>query len=117
MGLVDFEHLYNTIGFIGIYETMKSFGYTKTDEFGNTFYTDKAEEFGKKIFEVIHSVKAEFSKDKDYHVNCEQIPGETAAAKLMKKDKFFTQIQLLMIYPYMAISLCLLVLKQLFTNE
>jgi len=25
--LVDFEHLYNTIGFIGIYETMKRFGY------------------------------------------------------------------------------------------
>lgn len=89
LGLVDFEHLYNTIGFIGIYETMKSFGYTTMDEFGNTFYTDKAENFGKKIFEVIHSTKAEFSKDKDYHINCEQIPGETAAAKLMKKDKFF----------------------------
>jgi anaerobic ribonucleoside-triphosphate reductase len=39
LGLVDFEHLYNTIGFIGIYETMKTFGYTQKDEFGNTFYT------------------------------------------------------------------------------
>ena len=29
LGLVDFEHLYNTIGFIGIYETMKSFGYVR----------------------------------------------------------------------------------------
>ena len=38
-GLVDFEHLYNTIGVIGIYETMKTFGYTRQDEFGNTFYT------------------------------------------------------------------------------
>jgi len=27
-GLIDFEHLYNTIGFIGIYETMKKFGCT-----------------------------------------------------------------------------------------
>ena len=89
LGLVDFEHLYNTIGFIGIYETMKTFGYTKVDEFGNTFYTKEAEDFGKKIFEVIHSTKAEFTNNKDYKVNCEQIPGETAAAKLMRKDKFF----------------------------
>ena len=28
-GLVDFEHLYNTVGFIGIYETMKKFGYQR----------------------------------------------------------------------------------------
>ena len=89
LGLIDFEHLYNTIGFIGIYETMKSFGYIRKDEFGNTFYTQDAEMFGKKIFEVIHSVKTKFGLDKDYQINCEQIPGETAAAKLMQKDLFF----------------------------
>lgn len=88
-GIVDFEHLYNTIGFIGIYETMKTFGYTKQDELGNTYYTPEAEAFGKKIFDVIHTTKAHFMLDKDYMINCEQIPGETAAAKLMKKDKFF----------------------------
>jgi hypothetical protein len=38
-GLVDFEHLYNTIGFIGIYETMKKFGFTYQDKLGNTYYT------------------------------------------------------------------------------
>lgn len=38
-GLVDFEHLYNTVGFIGIYETMKKFGYTYQDKLGNTYYT------------------------------------------------------------------------------
>lgn len=88
-GIVDFEHLYNTIGFIGIYETMKTFGYTRMDEFGNTYYTKEAEKFGKKIFDVIHNVKDTFALDKDYTINCEQIPGETAAAKLMKKDMFF----------------------------
>lgn len=87
--IVDFEHLYNTIGFIGIYETMKTFGYTRMDEFGNTYYTEEAEKFGKKIFDVIHNVKDTFALDKDYTINCEQIPGETAAAKLMKKDMFF----------------------------
>lgn len=89
LGLVDFEHLYNTIGFLGIYETMKTFGYTRTDEFGNTYYTEDAEKFGKRIFDTIHSIKSEFMKSVDYQVNCEQIPGETAAAKLMLKDLFF----------------------------
>ena len=90
-GLIDFEHLYNTIGFIGIYETMKKFGYTKVDEFGNTFYTDKAADFGERIFKVMRQVADEFIKENncDYMINTEQIPGESAAAKLMKKDKFF----------------------------
>ena len=90
-GLIDFEHLYNTIGFIGIYETMKKFGYTKVDEFGNTFYTDKAAEFGEKIFKVMRQVADDFIKENNcnYMINTEQIPGESAAAKLMKKDKFF----------------------------
>ena len=85
-GLVGFEFLYNTIGFIGIYETMKTFGYVKVDEFGDSFYTNRADEFGKKIFQVIHRTKEQFTLDKDYKINCEQIPGESAAAKLMRAD-------------------------------
>ena len=85
-GLVDFEHLYNTIGFIGIYETMKTFGYVRVDEFGNSFYTEDADNFGKKIFQVIHRTKEQFALDKDYKINCEQIPGESAAAKLKRAD-------------------------------
>ena len=89
--LIDFEHIYNTIGFIGIYETMKKFGYVKKDEFGNTFYTDKASAFGQKIFKTMREVADDFIKECecDYQINTEQIPGESAAAKLMKKDKFF----------------------------
>lgn len=89
--LVDFEHLYNTIGFIGIYETMKKFGCTRTDEFGNVFYTDEAAEFGKAIFDTMRKVADKFIADNkcDYMINTEQIPGESAAAKLMSKDKFF----------------------------
>lgn len=90
-GLIDFEHLYNTIGFIGIYETMKKFGYTRIDEFGNTFYTENASAFGQKIFQTMRKVADDFIKEYgcDYQINTEQIPGESAAAKLMKKDKFF----------------------------
>lgn len=99
-GLIDFEHLYNTIGFIGIYETMKKFGYIRIDEFGNTYYTDEAAAFGEKIFKTMRAVADKFiadNKDRadddikkvDYMINTEQIPGESAADKLMKKDKFF----------------------------
>lgn len=86
-GMIDEKHCYNTIGIIGVYETMKSFGYTREDEFGNVFYTEDAERFGKKIFDVIHNVKNVFSIDKDYKINCEAVPGESAAAKFLQKDK------------------------------
>ena len=90
-GLVDFEHLYNTIGFIGVYETMKRFGYVKFDEFGNAHYTKEASKLGNLIFKTMRTVADEFIAEvgADYHINTEQIPGESAAAKLMKKDKFF----------------------------
>lgn len=90
-GLVDFEHLYNTIGFIGIYETMKKFKYVEVDEHGDTYYTEKASAFGERIFKTMREVADEFIKENncDYQINTEQIPGESAAAKLMKKDKFF----------------------------
>ena len=89
--LVDFEHLYNTIGFLGVYETMKKFGYTRIDEFGNTYYTDKASSFGEKIFNTMRATADKFIEtyNCDYKINTEQIPGESAAAKLMEKDKFF----------------------------
>lgn len=86
-GLVDFEHLYNTVGVIGVYETMRTFGYTFQDAFGNTYYVEKADAFGKRIFDCIHKVKNEFAKDKNYKINLEQIPGETAAVKMLQADR------------------------------
>jgi ribonucleoside-triphosphate reductase len=85
-GLIDFEHLYSTVGVNGIYETIKTFGYTYVDEIGNTHYTDDAYALGKDIFETIRGCIDEFVKDKDYKINIEQIPGEQAAVKLQKAD-------------------------------
>ena len=85
-GLIDFEHLYSTVGVIGVYETMKSFGYVTEDEFGNTYYTDDAMKFGEKIFKVIHQTKDQFALDKNYKINLEQVPGETAANKMLQAD-------------------------------
>lgn len=86
-GMLDFEHLYNTVGINGIYETMKYFGYTEEDEFGNVRYKPEAFEFGEQILKTIRNKNEEFMSDKDYKVNVEQIPGEQAAAKFLQADK------------------------------
>ena len=86
-GLVDFEHLYSTIGINGIYETMKTFGYTYQDEFGNTYYKEEAFSLGRRLFEVIKNCIDNFTLDKDYRVNQEQVPAEQAAAKMQAADK------------------------------
>lgn len=75
--LIDFQHSYSSVGVLGEYETMATFGYTDTDEFGNVIYKPEAYEFGKKIFETIHEVKNDFIKDKDYKINLEAIPKRT----------------------------------------
>lgn len=85
--LIEMKYLYSTIGILGLYETMRSFGYTYQDELGNTYYKDEAYAFGKKIFDAIHKTKNEFLKDKDYKINLEAVPGESAAAKLQKADE------------------------------
>ena len=85
--LIEMKYLYSTVGILGIFETMKSFGYTYQDEFGNTFYKDEAYIFGKRIFDTIHAEKDKFLKDKDYKINLEAVPAESAAAKLQKADE------------------------------
>ena len=86
-GLIDIDSQYNTIGIIGIFETMKKFGYVTVDEFGNHYYTKEADAFGKKIFDVITRGKEQFILDKNYKVSIEQIPGESCAAKLQAADE------------------------------
>lgn len=87
-GLVDFEHLYSTVGINGIYETMKTFGYTVIDKFGNTSYTEEAYSLGRRIFNVIKNCIDNFSLDKNYKINIEQVPAEQAAAKMQSADKY-----------------------------
>ena len=85
-GLIDFEHLYNTIGINGIYETMVKFGYVEKDALGNTIYKPEAYTFGEKILTTIKEVGQEYQKDKDYKVNAEAVPGESAASKFLLAD-------------------------------
>lgn len=87
--VMSMESQYNTIGIIGIYEALQKFGYTYKDKFDNTFYSEDGVEFAKKILRTIHTIKDDFTFDKDYQVNIEEVPAERAAAVLMEKDRFF----------------------------
>lgn len=89
--MLDFKQLYNTVGFIGIFECLKTYGFVQYDEFGNASYTQEGCDLGKRIFDVIRDEITKFRKEvnADYQVNIEQTPGESAASKLMRKDKFF----------------------------
>lgn len=87
--IINLKSQYNTIGIIGIYETLQKFNLTKKDEFGNTFYTEDGIQFAKTILSTITDIKNKFAEDKDYSINIEEIPAERAAAILMEKDKLF----------------------------
>lgn len=85
--LLHIKSQYNTIGIIGIYETLQEFGYTTKDKFGYTYYTDEGIEFAKEILATINNTKDNY--ECDYSINVEQVPAERAAAVLMQKDMIF----------------------------
>lgn len=87
LGIMSMTSQYNTIGIIGLYEALQEFGFTRRDEMGCVYYTEEGVEFAKEILSTINRVKNEFTVDKDYMANIEQIPGERAAAVLMQKDR------------------------------
>lgn len=87
--IMNMSSQYNSIGIIGIYECLQKFGMTYVDDFGYTHYTEEGVDFAKRILKELTEIKNNFSEEKDYQINIEQIPAERAAAVLMHKDKFF----------------------------
>ena len=89
--IVELDKLYSTIGIIGIYETLQKFGYVAKDKLEYTEYTEKGFQFAEKILKIIHEEKDKFKEKNNisYMINIEAVPAESAAAKLMKKDKIF----------------------------
>lgn len=88
-GLINLDSQYNTIGIIGIYETLKYFGLTNADRFGNISYDNEGVAFIEEVLARITAVKNDFSATKDYRVNIEQVPAERCAAILQQKDFLF----------------------------
>ena len=93
-GAVELDKQYCTIGILGMYEVIDSFGLVETDEFGNKRYTDEGLEFASEILDTINQVKDEF--ECDFSFNVESIPREncagvicTADNLLFEQDKYF----------------------------
>lgn len=83
-GAVEMDKQYCTMGILGLYEVIEAFGYTQKDEFGYISYTDDGVAFASKIFEVLNSVKDNFTDE--YSFNIESVPAERAAVILCQKD-------------------------------
>lgn len=88
-GLINMKSQYNTVGILGIYEMLQHFGLTYKNKLGYTFYSDEGLQLAKDVLKTITETKNEFSSDKDYAINIEQVPAERAAAVLMEKDMIF----------------------------
>lgn len=86
-GGMEMDKLFCTVGFLGLYEVMDIYGYIREDEFGNKYYTDEGIMFASKIFDAMNKNKDNFTADKDYKMNLESVPGESAAVKLAAKDR------------------------------
>lgn len=89
LGLIDMDSQYNTIGIIGVFETLEKFNLVNIDEFGYYSYSDEGLEFAQEIMRTIHDEISKFRKNNQisYNINIEQVPAERAAAVLMMKDK------------------------------
>lgn len=83
-GGMDLNHQYSTIGILGLYETMKEFGFINTDEFGCKSYTKEGIEFARAIFKILNDVKDKFTTE--FTFNIESVPAERAAVILCQKD-------------------------------
>lgn len=90
-GGIEMSKQYNTIGILGLYEVIKAFGYTETDEFDNVAYTKDGVKFASKIFNIINDVKDNFTSE--YSINVESIPAERAAVILCQKDRTLYNIK------------------------
>lgn len=95
-GAVELDKQYCTIGILGMYEVIDSFGLVETDEFGNKSYTDEGLEFASEILDTINQVKDEF--ECDFSFNVESIPRENCAGVICAADNLLFEQNKYFIY-------------------
>lgn len=83
-GGIELAKQYCTVGILGLYEVIKSFGYTETDQFGYISYTEEGINFTQRIFSTINQIKDNFTSE--YSFNVESVPAERCAVILCQKD-------------------------------
>ncbi len=84
--LIDIKNQYNTIGINALAEAIRNMGMLRQDEFNNWYYTEEGLSFACEILDTINNLKDEYSKNTNYSINVEAIPGERCAAVNCMKD-------------------------------
>jgi len=95
-GGIEMNKQYCTVGILGLFEVIESFGLTERDEFGNVSYSDKGIDFSSKIFDVLNEVKDSFTDE--FSFNIESVPAERAAVILCQKDNLLYEMKDKFIY-------------------
>ena len=95
-GALELDKQFCTIGILGLYEVIDSFGLIDTDEFGYKSYSDEGLEFAETILDTINEIKDSF--DCDYKMNVESIPAENCAGVICQADNLLFEQNKYFIY-------------------
>lgn len=81
LGIMDLKKQYSTLGLTGLNEALELLGYD--------ILTEAGQEFVLHIMNVINALNDQMTKKFNYPHNCEQVPAESSAVKLARKDHLF----------------------------
>ena len=85
-GLLDMDRQFSTIGITGVFEAIKLLGGIKETPSG-VCYNDNGIKMATEILNIINKMNEKTKKLYGYKANTEQIPSESCAIKICKKDK------------------------------
>ncbi len=86
-GLMSFDKMFGTIGITGLEEAIGHFGGIEHNEIDELYYNEVGIKLAKKIVAHINDLGKDTSTKYGFTQNCEQVPAESLAIKLLKKDK------------------------------
>ena len=90
-GYMDLQSQYSTVGIVGLYEMIKAWQYYAKVNFIDKrgYYTEEGFQLAREIMEFIGQEVEEATKTYGVQYNIEQVPAESAAIKLLKKDMYY----------------------------
>lgn len=86
--MMSLDDQFATVGINGVYEAMKILGGISKDEQGY-YYNEKGFEIAQRMFNTILKSNGTTMDEYGYMSNIEQIPAESTAIKLNKKDRIY----------------------------
>jgi ribonucleoside-triphosphate reductase len=98
-GLMDLKRQFSTIGITGVFESIKLMGGIGENASG-VYYTDEGLNMAKEILTLINELNKNTLQQYGYTANIEQIPSESCAVKICKKDKLLYGEDLVNTYIY-----------------